>query len=347
MESNIYGYGGKFQLEVIANKDYHALVRRNHEKIPINKMGNSGTLIVKQEKIREVKYYPEKPYIKIEESKDNGNNKFDYYRYGTLVRSIIKTSPTTYEARTWLKDDDPLFTRIFRNTFYESLESKKMSLLHASLLDVKGKGVLLVGRTWAGKTSLNVAFLSKIKGAKFVSEDDVFVSTDNGKMIGHYIPKSIYARFNIFNRHEGLRKVLRDISLLDAVQPFDIDTIKRVIRNKSYHIDLGLHLSRERFCDFLDAPSCPSSQISKILFIDYLKNDSPLIRELDPREAANRIKERERPKENGLNMIGKRDDPYLNSNSLLCSEVLEDIERVNVKYDSEKHLNISFLEDLL
>ena len=72
---------------------------------------------------------------------------------------------------------------------------------HACLIQLEGRGVLISGRSGAGKTSLMLGLLEaaqqKNQSVNFVSDDQVILTAENGKLIGS-APIAIAGKVEIF-----------------------------------------------------------------------------------------------------------------------------------------------------
>ncbi len=72
---------------------------------------------------------------------------------------------------------------------------------HACLIQLEGRGVLISGRSGAGKTSLMLSLLEaaqqKNQSVNFVSDDQVILTAENGKLIGS-APIAIAGKVEIF-----------------------------------------------------------------------------------------------------------------------------------------------------
>lgn len=346
MTKKIYNYLGKCGIEIDSKDEFHDVVERNIE-IDFSSKEVYGKIKVEVGPYKELLFNKDLPYLDIRQNYDKDFFGIDQFRYGNLAKSIWKKTPTEYEAKTWLKNDDWLVSKLFKKIFYTHPDSKNRSLLHSSALQIKDKGILLAGFCRSGKTSLNVSLLDKIDDAKFLSEDEVFISREGDFLRADYTPGSVYARFSIFENNKKLEKILEDTSLLDALQIYDKDTIKRVIQKKKYDLDLGLNLSRQKFSNILGVETIPSMKINKIIFTNYSNENIPKIKKINGDEAIKLLRERDVPKDLSLMTIRKRLNIFDNKNTSINKDLLDGVELIQVSYDARKHLTQSFLEDLI
>ena len=75
------------------------------------------------------------------------------------------------------------------------MEIKKSSILHGTCVDIKGSGVLIVGRSGAGKSSLAIGLIAL--GAYLVADDQCEIKNANDGLIiskPTSLPKSIEMR---------------------------------------------------------------------------------------------------------------------------------------------------------
>lgn len=341
-----YNYLGKCTIEVDSNENYHKIIARNFE---FNEKLNPtyGKIKIKNNSSKEIFFDKNFPYLEIKKNIEKSYPGVDHIRYGHLAKSIWKKNPLEYEVETWMKNDDWIFSKLFKKIYYEHPDSKTKSLIHSSGLKINRNGLLLVGPCWSGKTSLNVSFLSMIKGSKFLAEDEIFLSKSDNQLEANYLPGSIYARFSIYDQNKNLQKVLFDPSLLDSLQVFDSNVISRIINKKRYNLDLGLNLSRKKFCDLMGIESIEKTKINKIIFTEYSTKKIPSIKKLDKQKAIKYLKEREIFKDKSLNRIRKRTSKNNIKNSILKENFLENVELIKLSYDAKKHLSKTLLEDLL
>lgn len=92
------------------------------------------------------------------------------------------------------KLDSKVLSRLLREMAMRRLESQGYIIFHASLVDLDGKGIVVIGNSGAGKTTLALS-LCKFGGAKFISNDRVMIKKlpDGGFSA---IPFSFAARMN-------------------------------------------------------------------------------------------------------------------------------------------------------
>lgn len=198
-------------------------------------------------------------------------NKYTYYRYNTLVRNI-QISTDNALVTSYLRNDEAAGLIPIRQFIYNLIKSDaKKILVHASLIRYNGIGVLIVGNSRAGKTTLTTAYLEK--GAEFIADENVILEFSNENLIGYYIPRVLRVRFSTLV-NSPLSKFLSDIKSTNSTQYIDIESINRIIKAKAFHVDAGLAISRQAFVGAFGVCSSSSSVINKICFVEFGKHKS-------------------------------------------------------------------------
>ncbi len=194
-----------------------------------------------------------------------------YTRYNTPVRTIHHKSDREYIVDINVKLDEAAGLICLRNYLSNNQQLSSFPLLHASLLSVDGRGVLISGDSRQGKTTLAVYLLQEQK-ADYVSDENVILDTDGETAKGLYVPRTPRVRFSTI-ANSKLSEVLRDVDVerTDATQYIDRDAIEMIIATKSFHVDAGLAFSRQSFCDLLKVNSKESAPINTIIFSKYIE----------------------------------------------------------------------------
>ena len=118
-----------------------------------------------------------------------------------------------------------------------------MMNIHASLIDINGKGVLIRGKSGSGKSDLALRFIYEEK-AKLVADDRVDIWVEDGIVKGK-VPKELYGMLEI--RGVGI-SVLEDVEeeanidlIVDLVE--SIDEIERMPQKEFLDI-LGVKIPK-------------------------------------------------------------------------------------------------------
>jgi len=206
-------------------------------------------------------------YLTVRNIGSSDKPSIEYIRYNTPVRVIHYKSDQEYLVNTNVRLDEASGLICIRNYLSNHPQLCSLPLLHASLLSLNGRGVLIAGNSREGKTTLAVYLLQE-KKADFVSDENVVLDHYNGAVRGLYIPRTPRVRFSTI-ANSSLSKVLDDIKLADATQYIDQDAIDRIISTKSFHVDAGLAFSRRSFCNLLEVGSRESELINTVILPKY------------------------------------------------------------------------------
>lgn len=273
------------------------------------------------------------PYIKIEEQTiDSSIYSSVYYRYDIKVREIQRKGHSTYVINTFFKDDEEGVLLCIKNILYYYNLNRKRVPIHGSLLNVNNRGVLLVGHGRSGKTSLLVKILTEI-GGTFISDERVFISHQNGELVGSYVPDPVKVRFaSIIG--SPLELALKELDMLDATQYIDIGALQKIIAAEAYDVDAGVSFSREKFTNLLQVKSAPRSKIDKIIFPRYIEDSVVKVEELLTKDALAKI--------NRCIKIAKEHhamgDKYEDYGAMLYKDMLANTELLSVGFNSTKQI---------
>ena len=161
MAKRIYNYLGEMKIAIEGSEHKLDRYERNIEEVP--SFGGDYDAIIRIEdrdhsgiiKDKKFPYSWSKPNL--EQLPLQG---IDYYRYGTKIRTIWVVSPLEYFVKDYVLDDDGILD-IFRRIYCDSNFSRDKTLIHGSLLQLKDRGVLIVGPCRSGKTTLTLSFLEQ------------------------------------------------------------------------------------------------------------------------------------------------------------------------------------------
>ena len=200
MEQRIYNYLDKTKIAIESNGGLLDRIERNIEEkgISVNKFSAQITIGVNDHPIEIIK---DKRY-EYQSFRVNNNQPYqgwDYFRYGTHVRTIWKSYQNNFQVETNVANDEASGLICFRNLVYGHPVTQEMVLIHGSLVEIDGKGILITGDVRSGKTLLLMHFLEEY-GATFISDENVLLSNEDGILIGNYIPRTIRVRFEQIQR---------------------------------------------------------------------------------------------------------------------------------------------------
>jgi len=254
--------------EVTHNTGVDCLIRINITKHPVE--------IIKDKRF---------DYLTVTKTRTEDQQTISYKRYNTYVRTIRKKSPTLYEVDVNINLDEASGLICIRNYLNNHPLLSQYPLLHASLLNLNGIGVLIPGFYKRGKTTLSVYLLQEQK-ANFVSDENVILESSDDGIRGLYVPRTIRVRFSTIAESK-LSKVLENITIANATQYIDQDAIERIIKARKFNVDAGIAFSRKAFCNLLGTNSQESSSIDLVIFPNY--SESMKIRKIDSQLGIERL----------------------------------------------------------
>jgi hypothetical protein len=269
-------------------------------------------------------------------------NKTDYYRYSTLIRSIIKHSGFNYKLLERTKDNEGVLD-IFRNLYCQSDVAERNSLIHASILNIGGQGIVVAGPCRSGKTSLTLSLLKNFQG-DLISEGISLLNLENS-LKGFYLPRQIYLRFSSILQNPELCQLLTDYDFNESSQYFDHEALHRIIKAKVFDVDAGINISRKKFSEIYKIKTSPSTPITKIIFTEYSKNLG--VKKIYHKEALKKLRSREFPLINTFNRVVEQSKIKPPQTSQIKPSWLKNMVYILFSYDSKKHLNKNTLEHLL
>jgi len=347
MAKRIYNYLGEMKIAIEGSKYKLDRYEKNIDEIP--SFGDNYDAIIKIEDgdISEIIKNKKYPYLW---SKPNFEQLplqgIDYYRYGTKVRTIWMMSQLEYSVKDYILDDDGILD-IFRRIYCDSNFSRDKTLIHGSLLQLKNKGVLVVGPCRSGKTTLTLSFLDQ-KGLELISEGISLISSKENKQFrGYYLPRSIYLRFSLISDIEKLTPLIGDYDLSESTQYFDHDAIKRIIQSKAFDVDAGITISRKKFSALMKTELKKSSLIDQIIFTKYSEDGNIAIIRLNQQNAFKLLRENEFPIRDTFGRIIHQQNIPPPESSIISPDWLNKVDCKLVSFDGHKKLTSSILEELL
>jgi len=287
MPSKFFDYCGFSEIQIDAPT---GLLRRISDNIEgeIAQTGNVNCRIKIEESDFPVEIKKDRrfKYAAIEKSKVEGEPTFRYYRYDTHIRTIKQKSFSHYEIDNKTQEDESSALICIRNHLSNNSRID-YPLLHASLVDVKGSGVLVAGGSMQGKTTMMIYLLQEC-GGTFVGDENIFLDSSSSKLRGLYVPRMIRVRFPTIAQSR-LSDSLEDLSLTDATQYLDSDFIQQKLKSKDYTGEWGLAFSRKSFCQLLDADSAESSSIETVILPVYKEQRGITTRDVEEDEGIEKL----------------------------------------------------------
>lgn len=345
MVKKSYLYLGEQNIGIEGPNEVLERVDRYFEEKPTEGVPTIGDVKIEEGEYVEFNRDRSKPYLATKISNSRNHQRVDFLRYGVCVKTLWKKDLLNYKVRNFLPLDETGALKCFKKIYYSTPSSKDKSLIQGSLVEVGGKGVLIVGKCWSGKTSLTLGFLEKLNG-RLVSDGNILISYNDEHMIGHYLPRPVFVRFSSISSSRNLSEILRNTEETEAIQPFDKEAIEEIIVKRKYELDAGLNISRKKFAELMGIQTIPLLRIGKIVhsrFDDSLPKISPT----SIKESYRLLLDREFPKNTPLGNIRHQRDIEIPNNSIIRQNWLEEVERAKVSFDARKDLTQNLLEDLI
>jgi len=264
MAQKIFDYCGRFSVRMDSSDSLLERISGNiHKEILYPKKDGDSIVNIHEPDnydviIKDKRY----PYSTFKVNPKSGD--FEYYRYNTFVRSIKVVDDRKYEVKTNIDGDEASGLICFRNYCNRHPSMENLQLVHASLVELDGEGILISGDSRSGKTTLMVYLMEHLK-AGIISEDNVYLERD---MQGLYFPKVPRVRFSTV-RDSCLSPLLDNISETDATQYWDLESIEELVSQGNLDVDGGLAISMRKVADMCGVNTNESTKIRKIIFPFY------------------------------------------------------------------------------
>lgn len=346
MVKRSYFYLGEQNIGIEAPDELFKRINRNFEEIPSENVPTVGDIRIEEGEYVEFSRDRSKKYLTTRDNASRGYQGTDFLRYGVLVRTVWKKDPLHYEIQNFLPLDETAALNCFKKVYYSAPSSKNKALVHGSLVEAGGKGILIVGECWSGKTSLTMGFLEKLNG-RLVSDGNVLVSYTGRSMWGHYLPRPIFARFHSISSSMGLSKVLINPEEAESIQPFDREAIEEIIAERKYELDAGLNFSRKKFAELIGIGTMPTHVINRFVHTKFDGAHLPAISSVGIEESHGLLLAREFPKETALGNVKHQREIEKPAHSIISQSWLDGVKVVRVSFDAKKNLTQNFLEDLI
>jgi len=329
MGKKIFNFYGRFNVEINASESLLERIAANiHTEIKDNNAPLDGIVNINEPKkyetiIRDKRY----PYLTV--STDGSQKSITYYRYNTFIRTINLIREGFYEVDVNTKDDEAAGLICFRHFCNNHPSLDQNVLVHASLVNLNGEGILMPGNTRSGKTTLMVHLMQNL-GAELVSEDNVYVEKP---MKGIYFPKVPRVRF-VTVRDSCLAPLLKDIQATEATQYWDIESIEKVVAEGKLNTDGGLAISRRKIAEMCGVGTLESTDINKVIFPSYSEREFSF-EEIDGEEAFCMLERFGREKKRDLDSRDISEEPIS----------LDNFKKENIRFYTLKFGGMKDLED--
>lgn len=272
VEQRVYEYIGKMRIGIEANSELLNRIEKNIDEHSSSTSIDARIIIEEKPPLSEIvkdKRFQYQTFRRIEAERHLG---WDYYRYATHVRTIWKCDPNEFIVHTFTPNDESGALICLRNLIYNHSRMENMFLVHGSLIEHDGKGVLIIGSMRSGKTSIVIRYLEKPRTV-FISDENALLSYENGLLIGYYIPRTIRVRFAQL-ACTPLKAILEDPEKVDATQYLDNDALQDILNQRAFHVDAGMAISRKQFIKLLGADSKTKTTINSIIVTKYHPTDN-------------------------------------------------------------------------
>lgn len=345
--SNTINYQKCYSYVIHSPENILSRIKLNTE--PCDQCSNEKGLIqvIQSGSIKEFQPSGKLKYLEIAPNTVESYPGYDYYRYGVYAKTIWRPCSDSFIIKTRTFCDEQTVLDCMRYLWYGRPASKSQVLLHASLVEVNGTGVLFVGPCRSGKTTLTVRSLFECKDIGFVSDGLTLLYNDSG-IIGHYLPRAVYARFATFSQCDALgSSFLVNLSACDATQILDNATIARIVNNKRFDLDLGINMARTRFCQALSSHSLQHVKVSKIIFCKHNLSRRIKYKGLTAEQALPQLRKNEFPKHSRFGEIERQPEICPPKSSILSPKWLQDISIAEISFNDWESLTKDTIEYLL
>ncbi len=288
MSEKVFDYNGIFKIKINGPKNLLERIAENIEKeVSLEEQYECSISIIESKKTEKILKDKRYNYLTIERFGTEKQPSIRYTRYNTYVRTIHQKSLNEYLVENNTELDEASGLICFRNYLNNHSQISKLPLIHGSLINLNGKGILIAGNSRQGKTTSMIYLLSE-QDAIFVGDENIILDKTKDNIKGIYIPKNPRVRFSTIIQ-SNLSRVLENIELANATQYIDSDSISRIISSKSFEVDAGIAFSRKAFCKLLNIKSKESSNIDVILLPKYTNDNSYSVKEIGIKEGVERL----------------------------------------------------------
>lgn len=287
------------------------------------------------------------PYLRLAQNRECQAQGFNYYRYGVLARTIWRTTSHVFNVRSRTFRDEVSILECFRDLYLQESVSSSLALVHGSLVQVSGVGVLITGACRAGKTTLVIRLLSETRGAILIADGLCLLGRAADGVVGQYIPRRMYVRFGTVFDCEQLRHLGHHPCDCNATQVLDSSTIRRIMQNESRNVDLSLTMTRRAFVNALGSASSPSTLIGHVVVLEYCDGSNASLERLSPFATEAALRRHEFPKHPRFGRIERQPEVRPPSRSAIGCHWLRGIGGTLLRHGGWQTISRAVLEDLL
>ena len=338
-ELRVYNFLNRMRIGIEADSHRLDKCEENIEETPLDSDEYDGLILVNQQGNTQVLRSENYPYL----WKNSAGKRTEYYRYSTLVREIMRHSISNYELFEHTFDNEGVLD-IFRKLYCQSNIADQDALVHASVLNVSGMGILIAGPCRSGKTSLTLGFLREV-GGKLVSDGISIIGQEKGLVQGFYLPRQVYLRFSSIYEDSILHDLLIGYDLDESPQYFDHEALKRIIEACAFHVDAGITVSRKKIARMYNTHTLPKTTINRLILTQY--SDKLEIRDISFDEALKRLRSNELPLRGTFDNIGAQNEIMVPIKSQIKDDWLDCVSCRVISFDSQKHINPNTLMEIV
>jgi len=338
-ELRVYNFLNKIRIGIKANTNQLDKCEENLEEIALNNSEYDRLIVVNTKSNNKILRDERYPYL----WKKSKGKKTQYYRYSTLVREIIKNSDLSYELFEYTPDNEGILGTL-RTIYCQSDVANKDALVHASILNINGEGIILVGPCRSGKTTLTLGFLREMKG-RLINDGISLIHKKKDLLQGFYLPRPIYLRFFSIIQDPNLHNLLHEYNLRESYQYFDHEVLQKIIKENAMHVDAGITVSRRKVSQIYGIDTLTQTTINRLVLIDY--SDNFKIYKISQSEALKKLRHNEFPLRDTFTLLKLQREIKPPEISQIKDGWLNKVSCKFISYDSKKHMNRHILEEIL
>ena len=232
--------------------------------------------ILEEAKLQETKSYQSFTNQIHKEYKNNNGEK--YYIVDNQEYICMKENDDYYKIITDGKEEGIKWLfRVIREILVRINEENRGLYMHGTALNIDNNGILILGNSGSGKTTLATKMLESEEDMKFLSNDRIFIYSNNNQTMEYFPIPIVYAMGTVKNC-ETLNNYFKRTRILEARTG-----IKYEKSSDDTKVDIPLTHLKEIFAN---CKMTPISNINLIIFpkLNKYSDKDYVIKKLSPKE---------------------------------------------------------------